>query len=187
MGADLHDGLAAAGAAHLGEHSVDVGRLGRGLEGRHGARAEVVVDGAEQADAGVVLEEIFHQVRDGGLAVGAGDADHAQIAIRGVVAAAGRAGERGARIGDLDEGDLGRRGGGRGVRHDGDRAAAERLGDVHRAVGAQTGQGEEHVARHHATAVHHDAGDGTVERAAGRDNLAVGKQIGEGGSHGKNA
>ena len=55
----FHDRLPAAVVAHLREHAVDVERLGRGLERRHGAGAEIVVDRAEQADALGAVEKVL--------------------------------------------------------------------------------------------------------------------------------
>ncbi len=58
--ADFHHRLFTAGVTHLREHAEDVEGLGRGLVGRNGARAEVVVDRADETDALLVAQEVFN-------------------------------------------------------------------------------------------------------------------------------
>ena len=56
--------------------------------------------------------------------------------------------------------------------HHGHGATVDRLVDEGGAVGPQAGQREEEIARHHAAAVHREAGDGAVERAPQGDDIA---------------
>ena len=183
MGADLHHGLFAAGVAHLREHAENVEGLGGGLVRRDGAGAEVVVDRADETDALLAAEQVLDQVGDGGLAVGSGDADDLEVAVGELVETAGDAGERGAGVGDLDEGDLGGRGRRDLLRDHGDRASVHGLVDERGSVGAQAGEREEQRARHDATAVHHEPGDRTVEGAFDGDRLVLTDVVGEFGCH----
>ena len=185
--ADLHHRLLAAGVAHLRHHAVDVERLGRGAERRHGARAEVVVDGADQADLLLAVEEMLEQVRDRGLPVGAGDADDRQVAVGKLVVALRHAGERGAGVGDRDERDPGLGVTGQLLGDDGHGAAAHGLVDERHAVRAPARQGKEEVARHDAAAVHHEAGNRAVEGAFHGGDLTGGEIIGEFRGHFENA
>ena len=185
--ADLHHRLPAAGVAHLREHTVDVDRLRRGLERRHAAVAEVVADRAEQADLLVAVEKMPHEVRDRRLAVRAGDAHDAEVAVGKAVVALRDAGEHRARIGHLDERDLRRRGDRQARRNHGHRAPVDRLVDVGRAVGAQARQREEQGAGHDAAAVHHQSGDGPVEGAPHGDDFLITDVVGKFRGHFKNA
>ena len=72
---------------------------------------------------------MLYQVADGGLAIRAGDSDYVQGAVGSMVDTTGGAGESGTRVGHLNEGNF-RGGGGRLIDCDnGDRAAAQGLGN----------------------------------------------------------
>ncbi len=125
----FHDRLTAAGIAHLRQHAVDVEGLGGGLERGNRANAKIVVDRSEQTDALVAVEEVLDEMRDGGLAVGSGDADDLHVAVGKLVEPLGHLGEGGAGIGDLKERDLGRHVGRHLLGDNGNRPAIDGLVD----------------------------------------------------------
>src|SRR4029078_7945685 len=104
----------------------------------------VILDGAdEQAFSRGGVEDGFHQVRGGRLAVGTGDADKLQSIFRMLVEIRTDAGERAASMRDYGPGDACARRFAGGVGDDCDRAGAERGVDVAIAVCVLTAHGEE--------------------------------------------
>ena len=85
--------------------------------------------------------------------------------------------------GDMDVGDARGRAGGNALGDDGHGPALNGLVDEGVAVGPAAREREEEVARHHAAAVHREAGDGAVEIALAGEDLAFGEVVGELGGH----
>ena len=103
MGGDLHEGVIAALLHHLGQQSVELQGVGRGVGGLYAALMDIVADGREQP--GLIALEFGHFVEQGGgggLAVGAGDAHKLQLLAGASVPFAGELAERHGAVGYLD-------------------------------------------------------------------------------------
>ena len=79
VGRDLHDDVRAARGLHLGEQLLQLEGFGRRALGMQDLVSDHVLDGADEADlrAEGLFEHVLEQIRARGLAVRAGDADHA--------------------------------------------------------------------------------------------------------------
>ena len=76
---DLHEGMGAARIDHAAKEAVEFDGVGRGMGGGDGFGLDIVDDRGEQS--GLVTEctrELIEKRGDGGLAVGAGDADEGE-------------------------------------------------------------------------------------------------------------
>ena len=76
---DLHEGMGAARVDHAAKEAVEFDGVGRGMGGGDGFGLDIVDDRGEQS--GLVTEgtrELIEKRGDGGLAVGAGDADEGE-------------------------------------------------------------------------------------------------------------
>ena len=81
VGGDLHDHVGAAGVGHLAEQPLQLEGLRRGALRGERLPADHVLDGADEAHlgAGLLLENALDEVGGGGLAAGAGNADHGHL------------------------------------------------------------------------------------------------------------
>ncbi len=152
MAGDLHrDGLDAA-FAHDGEQRLEVGGFGGGALGLDALVADPHLDGADEpGGAAGGTQSALDEVRRGGLAGGAGDADLEQADAGPSVDVGGQFAHHGARVpGDQDRqaGGGGAVGAGR-VGEDGRGAEARGLGREVGAVEAGAGQGRVHVTGAH--------------------------------------
>ena len=152
----LHRHAADPGGTHLGQHRLELQRLRRRLIGHAGLGADHVLDRADDSGAQPPrAQERVHQVRRGGLAVGAGDPHQRERGRRMPVERPGQASQRPAR---------------RGHEHLGDAQAAQRISLGHhqpRAAGHRVG--------HEAPGVLLEAGN-RDEAIAGLDATRVGGQ-----------
>lgn len=106
---DLHRDGVHAPFAHHGEQGLEVGGLGGGAFGLEAFVADACLDGADESGdpVGRRVESALDEVRGGGLAGGAGDADLEQ-ALAGVAVDGGREGAHpGARVVDDQDGQSG--------------------------------------------------------------------------------
>ena len=84
VGGDLHHRVGAAGVPHPGEQAVELKALGGGALGVQHLVADHVLDGADEPHLRPqgLLQHALEQIRAGGLAVGAGNADDGQAVRR---------------------------------------------------------------------------------------------------------
>ena len=147
----LHRDVRRAPVAHGGEPREELGRRRRRERRRDDVAAEPIADRADDARAQIGgAPHRLEEVRDGRLAVRAGDADHRQIVGRVAMEMRGDAREEPRRGAGLDPRHAGRR---HGFGDDGDGTARARVGDVARAVGARAREGDEEIAFAHGTRV----------------------------------
>ena len=150
------------GSHHLRQVCLDIGRVGRGHveAGIELLVANQRVDGADHAGANARLgQQVMDQHRGGGFAVGAGDADHAQLS-RGKTLETRRQVRQGevqvslqANIRDGKPIGLG------AVAQDDARAVGNCRRNIFEAVAALTFDGDESIALADVTRVAGDAGD----------------------------
>ena len=152
--ADLHRDHVGAAAPQLGERALQLGCLGRGERQRCGRTAEPNAERAD--DAGSVPMGREHGVEEeggGGLAVGAGDAEHRHRTGRLPVESGGH---RADRPPDRPHPRLGHRGRDDALDHERDGTPVDGDGREVVAVGVETGDAAEQRARMHgATVVGH--------------------------------
>ena len=82
VGGDLHDHVGTAGVGHPAEQLLQLEGLRRGALRVEDFAADHVLNGADQAHlgTGLLLQNALDEVGGGGLAAGAGDADHGHLA-----------------------------------------------------------------------------------------------------------
>ena len=152
--ADLEGARLVPGGAHLGEHALQVERLGRRELDRMIHSPDAIDDGAEKPRRPPRrAEEAGDEVSRGRLAVGAGDADDAEVTRRIAVPARRHERHGAARGGDDDL----RRG-----------DAGVALADERRGAGLDGGIGE-------LVAVERESGDAKEKRAVGDVTRVVGE------------
>ena len=136
MAAHLHRARGHPALAHHREQRVQVGRLRRGERGLHVLAGDPGADGADHAGRDArSLQAALGQPGGGGLALGAGHADHPHRGRRLAVDARGEPAEQRARLGDDQQRYAGRRvRGTRRVGEQGDGPGRQRLGGVGHAV-----------------------------------------------------
>ena len=170
VGGDLHHHMGAARLPHLGQQGLQVPGLRRGpLRGDHGIADHVLVR-ADEAHLGPqhLLQHRLQEIRGGGLAVGAGDADHGHV-LRRVAVEVGpqhRQGPAGVRHLDVGEVPLRRR-----LAHHRGGAALRRLANEGVAVRRKAPHGHEQVPGPDGPGVVADAGHLAVQVRCGGQNL----------------
>ena len=143
MRGNLHDDMGAARIAHPREQCVQLVGFRRGAFGFDHLIADEVLIGADQADlVACILEHMLDEVGRGGLAVGAGNAQHHHAVRRMAEAVRRDLRQRDARVLHHDSRNALRR----LLADDCRRALFHRLGDVLVAVGRVAADGNEQVA-----------------------------------------
>ena len=141
---DFHDAVRAASLGHACKQCLQLVGLGRGALGRDDLVTDHVLIGADEANLMALgFQNVLDQRGGRGLAVGAGHADHGELA-RGMVEAVARdVGQCGSGIGNDD-----RRDALAGLlAHDCNRALLEGHADIGMAVGGEAAHGDEQVTR----------------------------------------
>ena len=174
---DLHRAGGHRPLLHHREQAVEVRRLGRG---QRGLDLLAVDAGADRADDGRPdarsLEGALGEPGGGGLALGAGDAEHPQRAGRVAVHVGREAAEQRPRCRDLEDRHARWRAAGTGrVGEDGDRAGLDGRRGVVDAMGAAPGQGGVDVAGQHAL-----RGEGEARRGAAKVAVCSRRRVGSG-------
>jgi hypothetical protein len=160
----LHGRRPDAGVGHLGQQSLQVGRLGGGVEGRAALVPHADLDGADHpGDAAGGPEDRLQHEGGGGLAVGAGHPDQLQPA-RGMVEEGG--GQWGQHVPDPADQQLGSLQVEGPLHAQGGRAGVQGLAGQIVAVDPRPGDAAEQRARHHPAGVEHDVGDRGLRVAA---------------------
>ena len=141
---NLHDNMRAACISHAGKQRVQLVGFRRGTLGFDHLVTDKVLVGADQADlVACILEHMLDQVGRGGLAVGAGHAEHDHALRRMAEAVCRNLSERDTGILHNDCGHAFRR----FLTDNGYRTLFHRLGDVLMAVGRVAADGYKQVAR----------------------------------------
>ena len=178
VGGHLHRHPAHAGRHHLREQPLQLDRLGRGLTRVASPAADDVLDGADDARLEAAgPEERLAEVRRGGLAVRARDADDGQGSRGMAVVGVGQPRQGPPGVRDQDPSDGLSRQGVRRLRHDRMGAALDRLGDEAVAVGAKPSDRDEAAAGGDPARVVREAADGHRQ---GSPDLSVGHRLEQG-------
>ena len=158
VGGDLHHDVGAPGVAHLAEELLQLEALRRGALRGQLLRPDHVAVGADQthlrAERG--LQDVLDEVSGGGLAVGAGDADHGHLPRRVAEEVASGDGQSIAGILHQNIGDLPL---GRALAQHHSRALFRSGGDKVMSVADRAHNGDEEIAAAGAAGIIADAGD----------------------------
>ena len=176
VGGYLHHHMGAARVGHLPQQPLQLEGLRRGALRVERPVADHILDGADQPHLGpgLLLQNALDEVGAGGLAAGAGDADHGQLPGGMVKAVAAHHRQRPAGVGHLHEGDVPLRY--LFAQHAGG-ALLPRHGDKSVAVRRRAGYGDEQVARLHQPGVVLHLVYVCIQVGAGGQNVQPGQQL----------
>ena len=149
--------MGAPGVGHVAEECLELQALGRGALGVQHLVADHILDGTHQAHLGAqaVLQDVLDEIGSGGLAVGAGNADHGHLP-RGVSIPVGTGqGKAAAGVGEQHIFPFRRR----LLAQNAGSALFKRHGDIFVAVGIVAADGHKQVSRLHGAGIIGDAGD----------------------------
>ena len=159
-GRDLHEGVAAACLHHLVEVSLERQCVGSGEVTRCRLIVDADTDGGDQPDPVAQLaEELIEERGNGGLTIGPGDADEAELVGRVVVEISRHIPQDHVGMLDAYVGDPGAILVGDGLTDDRCGTAVECLVDESVSIGHQTAQGDEEVPLAHGARVGADLPD----------------------------
>ena len=170
VGGDLHHHMGAARVGHLAEQLLQLEGFGGGALGVQHLVADHVLDGAHQTHLGpgLLLQDALDEIGGGGLAAGAGNADHGHLAGGMVEPVGGHQRQRLAGAFHLHIGDIPLR---HTLTHHTHGTLFRRYGDEPVAVHRLAADGHEHVARRGGAGVIADAGDLLRHIGGGREHL----------------
>ena len=178
VGGDLHDHMGAARVGHLPQQLLQLEGLRCGALGVEHLAADHVLNGADKAHlgSGLLLQNTLDEVGGGGLAAGAGNADHGQLPGGVVEPVAGDDRQRPAGI-------LHDYIGNSGIRcmlaDNAGRAPFPRHGDIFMAVRLRAGDGHEQAALPGLAGVVADIGDVGVQVGIRLQNGEIPENIDE--------
>ena len=169
VGGYLHDGVGAAGVGHPAQQLLQLEGLRRGALRVEHLAADHVLDGADETHlgAGLLLQNALDEIGGGGLAAGAGNADHSHLPGGVVKPVAGDDRQRPAGVLHQHIGDAAVR---RLLADHAGGALFLHHGDILVAVGGRAGDGDEQAALHSLPGVVADIGDVGVQVGGGLQN-----------------